>query len=84
MIMAQVRSRKTSNVVHVVQEAQNLWPECGPLTWTDSSGCKTLRLDKVLEHKNSKYHAEAVMLKAESIRRPLENNIAEVVSNHEY
>ena len=56
----------------------------GPLTRADGGGCKTLRLDKVSEHQNSKYHAEAVMLKAESIRRPLENNVAEVVSNHEY
>ena len=52
----------------------------GPLTWAVGGGCKTLRLELVSEHQNSQYHAEAVMLEAESIRFPLENNVAKVVS----
>lgn len=46
----------------------------GPLTWA-TSGCKTLCLDKVVEHEKSIYHVEAVQLEAGCKNRPIEAKV---------
>ena len=38
----------------------------GSLMWSEGGGVKTLCFDKVTEHETSKYHAEALLLEAES------------------
>ena len=39
-------------------------------------GCKTLRLDKVIEHERSVYHAEAVNIEADSLSHTLQAQAA--------